>query len=74
MGGGLTNVVALRAVKTIHFVIVNWARPHYEFLEHLSRRIVYAELGIWGVVYDISGKPPLAIKWECPMARRHTPR
>ena len=51
-------VVALRAVETIDFMTAHWARLPYEFLEHVSRRIVNEVSGISRVVYDISGKPP----------------
>jgi GMP synthase (glutamine-hydrolysing) len=41
-----------------------WARLPYEFLEHVSRRIVNEVTGISRVVYDISAKPPATIEWE----------
>ena len=57
-------VVALRAVETIDFMSAGWAHLPYEFLDHVSRRIINETTGISRVVYDISGKPPATIEWE----------
>jgi GMP synthase (glutamine-hydrolysing) len=66
MGDGrrYDHVIALRAVETVDFMTAQWARLPYEFLEHVSRRIVNEVQGIARVVYDISGKPPATIEWE----------
>jgi GMP synthase (glutamine-hydrolysing) len=57
-------VVALRAVETVDFMTARWAQLPYEFLDHVSRRIINEVQGISRVVYDISGKPPATIEWE----------
>ncbi|PWG63855.1 glutamine-hydrolyzing GMP synthase [Sediminicurvatus halobius] len=57
-------VVALRAVETIDFMTARWAQLPYDFLDHVSRRIINEIDGISRVVYDISGKPPATIEWE----------
>ena len=57
-------VVALRAVETVDFMTAVWARLPYDFLDHVSRRIINEVPGISRVTYDISGKPPATIEWE----------
>ena len=57
-------VVALRAVETIDFMTARWAHLPYDFLDHVSRRIINETDGISRVTYDISGKPPATIEWE----------
>ncbi len=57
-------VIALRAVETIDFMTARWAKLPYEFLDHVSRRIINEVEGISRVTYDISGKPPATIEWE----------
>ena len=58
------HVVSLRAVETIDFMTARWADLPYDFLDHVSRRIMNEIEGIARVVYDISGKPPGTIEWE----------
>jgi GMP synthase (glutamine-hydrolysing) len=57
-------VIALRAVETVDFMTARWANLPYEFLDHVSRRIINETAGISRVTYDISGKPPATIEWE----------
>ncbi|MHA7841214.1 MAG: glutamine-hydrolyzing GMP synthase [Gammaproteobacteria bacterium] len=57
-------VVALRAVETTDFMTAHWAHLPYEFLSHVSHRIINEVEGISRVTYDISGKPPATIEWE----------
>ncbi|MCH9693160.1 MAG: glutamine-hydrolyzing GMP synthase [Gammaproteobacteria bacterium] len=57
-------VVALRAVETVDFMTARWAHLPYDFLEHVSLRIINEIDGISRVTYDISGKPPATIEWE----------
>ncbi len=57
-------VVTLRAVETIDFMTARWAHLPYDFLGHVSTRIINEVDGISRVTYDISGKPPATIEWE----------
>ena len=57
-------VIALRAVETVDFMTAHWANLPYEFLAHVSNRILNEVRGISRVTYDISGKPPATIEWE----------
>lgn len=57
-------VIALRAVETVDFMTAHWCHLPYEFLDHVSRRIVNEVRNVSRVVYDISGKPPGTIEWE----------
>jgi GMP synthase (glutamine-hydrolysing) len=57
-------VVSLRAVVTVDFMTAHWAHLPYDFLGHVSSRIINEVDGISRVTYDISGKPPATIEWE----------
>ncbi|ASK78454.1 GMP synthase (glutamine-hydrolyzing) [Paraphotobacterium marinum] len=57
-------VISLRAVETVDFMTAHWAQLPYDFLGHVSNRIINEVSGISRVVYDISGKPPATIEWE----------
>ncbi len=63
-GRSYAYVIALRAVETIDFMTARWAQLPFDFLDHVSRRIINEIPGISRVVYDISGKPPATIEWE----------
>jgi GMP synthase (glutamine-hydrolysing) len=66
MGDGRTyeNVCALRAVTSVDGMTADWAQLPFEFLAHVSNRIVNEVRGINRTVYDISSKPPATIEWE----------
>ena len=54
----------MRAVETTDFMIATWAKLPYEFLDHVSTRIINEISGISRVTLDISSKPPATIEWE----------
>jgi GMP synthase (glutamine-hydrolysing) len=57
-------VICLRAVETIDFMTAHWAHLPFDFLAHVSNRIINEVSGVSRVTYDISGKPPATIEWE----------
>ena len=58
------EVIGLRAVETVDFMTARWAHLPFDFLEHVSNRIVNEIEQVSRVVYDISSKPPATIEWE----------
>lgn len=58
------NVCALRAVTSVDGMTADWSRLPYDFMAHVSNRIVNEIRGINRTVYDISSKPPATIEWE----------
>ena len=58
------EVIGLRAVETVDFMTARWAHLPYDFLEHVSNRIVNEIEQVSRVVYNISSKPPATIEWE----------
>ncbi len=57
-------VICLRAVETVDFMTARWAHLPWDFLAHVSNRIINEVAGVSRVTYDISGKPPATIEWE----------
>lgn len=58
------NVITLRAVTSTDGMTADWSRLPYDFLAHISNKIINNVKGVNRVVYDISSKPPATIEWE----------
>lgn len=57
-------VICLRAVETTDFMTAHCSHLPWDFLMHVSNRIINEISGISRVTYDISSKPPATIEWE----------
>lgn len=57
-------VIALRAIETVDFMTARAAHLPWDFIEHVSNRIIREVNGVSRVAYDISNKPPATIEWE----------
>jgi GMP synthase (glutamine-hydrolysing) len=58
------QTIALRSVNSTDGMTATFSRLPYDFLEHVSTRIINEVDGVNRVVYDISSKPPATIEWE----------
>ncbi len=58
------QAVALRCVNSVDGMTAEWSPLPYDFLAHISTKIINSVKGINRVVYDISTKPPATIEWE----------
>ena len=54
----------IRSANTIDFMTAEFSKLPWEFLEHVSNRIINEVRGINRVAYDISSIPPATIEWE----------
>lgn len=54
----------VRSANTIDFMTATFSKLPWDFLEHVSNRIINEVKGINRVAYDISSKPPATIEWE----------
>ena len=58
------HIIALRSIKTVDFMTVQWSTLPNNFLSKVSHRIVNEIKEVSRVVYDITNKPPATIEWE----------
>lgn len=58
------QVIALRAVKTTDFMTATAYPFGFDFLEHVTRRIINEIDGVTRVFYDTTSKPPGTIEME----------
>lgn len=58
------NALALRCVHSVDGMTADWVHLPYDFLAHISNKIINNVKGVNRVVYDISSKPPATIEWE----------
>ena len=54
----------VRSANTTDFMTATFSHFSWDFLEHISNRIINEVRGINRVAYDISSKPPATIEWE----------
>ena len=54
----------VRSANTTDFMTATFSKFPWDFLEHISNRIINEVRGINRVAYDISSKPPATIEWE----------
>ena len=57
-------MIVIRAVGTVDFMTATWARALYNFLSHVSNRIVNEIERVSRIVDDILSKPPGTIESE----------
>ncbi len=56
--------IVLRAVESEDAMTAKAVALPFEFLEHVSNRIVNEVKGVNRVLYDLTSKPPATIEWE----------
>ena len=54
----------VRSANTTDFMTATFSKFPWDFLVHISNRIINEVRGINRVAYDISSKPPATIEWE----------